>query len=448
MDNEPDWILSGEDRHGIGASVIYLGNISPDLEPVFATIERYWAPGNIDSYPTDHRTLFFESLNNLDREPDIIMQQQIYSYKRFGDGLFTQPFDLNADGFNDFIMTDRQVDQYWTLFFFGGEELDTIPELRLSYPGRGNRIAAGTADYSSGFDVNGDGIDDLLLSRGEVNENVYEHYFHLFLGGAPFDTTPVMSFTSWDIEGILVDSGFSIVPDVNGDGYDDWVLAYWAGHETSFWLFYGCENPQSPLDHPPDLLLQPLPGAEISEAWVCGGDFNGDGYGDIAGSSYEAANFSGVIQIYLGGPDMSGDADIQIFAHNDYDGQFISLGDRIGAVGDYNGDGIDDFVCRRVAVQRDYGNSLVIFAGNREWPGAVENDPVPESYKLMFDIHPNPFNSSAQIRLNLPVFEKSSLSVYDVRGRLVETLIENRAITGSRVLAYKSDEAGVYFVEL
>jgi len=257
-----------------------------------------------------------------------------------------------------------------------------------------------------------------------------------------------MSFTSWDIEGILVDSGFSIVPDVNGDGYDDWVLAYWAGHETSFWLFYGCENPQSPLDHPPDLLLQPLPGAEISEAWVCGGDFNGDGYGDIAGSSYEAANFSGVIQIYLGGPDMSGDADIQIFAHNDYDGQFISLGDRIGAVGDYNGDGIDDFVCRRVAVQRDYGNSLVIFAGNREWPGAVENDPVPESYKLMFDIHPNPFNSSAQIRLNLPVFEKSSLSVYDVRGRLVETLIENRAITGSRVLAYKSDEAGVYFVVL
>jgi len=449
VDNEPDWILSGEDRHGIGYPLIFLGNISPNFQPIFATVEKFWANGNNDpGAPNYYRTQFFEGFGGLDREPDIIMQQATLSWKRFGSGLFTRSFDLNSDGFEEFIMTERNEDIYSTLIYFGGEELDTLPDWRTSYLGRGSRGYVAPANYSGGFDVNGDNIDDLLLSRGEIHNDIYKKYFHLFIGGAPVDTVPVFSFTSWDMEGILTDSGFSLLPDVNGDGYDDWAIAYWAGHETAFWLFFGSENPQSPLDHPPDLLLEPFPGISITEAWVCGGDFNGDGYGDIVGSAHEADINAGVVHIYFGGPDISRDADIQIRGRRDYEGRFLRIGDRIGAVGDYNGDGIDDFVCRTKIDPTQWSNSLVIFAGNREWPGAVDEKPVPESYKLMFDIHPNPFNRSTQIRLNLPICEKSSLSVYDVRGRLVETLIEDRAITGSRIFTYKSDKAGVYFVVL
>ena len=79
-------------------------------------------------------------------------------------------------------------------------------------------------------------------------------------------------------------------------------------------------------------------------------------------------------------------------------------------------------------------------------------EPRPEHYKRdrRFDIFPNPFLQKTTIEYHLCAEERVSLKIYDMAGRLVETLVDRKSETGNRSLSYDAGKlaAGIYFARL
>lgn len=85
----------------------------------------------------------------------------------------------------------------------------------------------------------------------------------------------------------------------------------------------------------------------------------------------------------------------------------------------------------------------------------VEPASAPELVNRLVGNHPNPFNPTTTIRFSLAEAGIASLKIYDVRGRLVRTLLEGPAQPGEHDLRWdgRSDggarvASGVYFMRL
>jgi hypothetical protein len=78
-----------------------------------------------------------------------------------------------------------------------------------------------------------------------------------------------------------------------------------------------------------------------------------------------------------------------------------------------------------------------------------ETGAVPESFTL-FQNYPNPFNPSTTISFELSEPAGVNLSVFDVSGRLVRTLIDESRGRGEHTTVFNSDglASGVYFYRL
>ena len=90
--------------------------------------------------------------------------------------------------------------------------------------------------------------------------------------------------------------------------------------------------------------------------------------------------------------------------------------------------------------------------GNTEvFPLSIHNNFNPDEYRMM-DIYPNPFNSSTTISINPNNLLETpySIYIYDALGRLVETLIDNRKITGKKDIHWNASyqASGIYFIQL
>lgn len=82
-------------------------------------------------------------------------------------------------------------------------------------------------------------------------------------------------------------------------------------------------------------------------------------------------------------------------------------------------------------------------------PTAVVERNTPSRFEL-FDNYPNPFNPSTTIDYNLSVSSLVSLKVYDVLGREVKTLVNERQDAGSHSVEFNADSlpSGVYFYRI
>ena len=74
---------------------------------------------------------------------------------------------------------------------------------------------------------------------------------------------------------------------------------------------------------------------------------------------------------------------------------------------------------------------------------------LPEKFELLGS-YPNPFNPSTRIRFALPETEKVTLSVYDISGRMVATLIDGYREAGSHeaVFEAKGIASGLYIYRI
>ena len=85
-----------------------------------------------------------------------------------------------------------------------------------------------------------------------------------------------------------------------------------------------------------------------------------------------------------------------------------------------------------------------------------EQDIVPEIDRtVLYSNYPNPFNPTTHITFSIPKEGKVNLSVYNIKGQLVKTLVNRRIISGSHIVNWNGQDnagkrvsSGVYFYKL
>jgi len=446
--DEPDISFSSDaERNGVGYRLNYVGNLLPDSFPFFAVHNAVYSAEEIGAYDTLKIELYEGG-----EEMDFISEFRIRTFdgnkQWISKGWWRRPFDFNGDGYHDLITTEAIDENYSRLnIFWGGEDFDTIPDWSYTYEIDGYHSTI--IKPHTGYDINGDGCDDLFIEAGvQGNNRFIDRLWFIYFGDEDPDTIQDLRIDPDELIGDISLNIPCLLPDINGDGYDEWGVSYSTDdpgdHSYGYYIFFGSEEPD--LDD--YLSFEGEHGYAATPNMIAGGDFNGDGFGDIITSSPDAWIGSGGFTIHFGSPWYSGESSIIVRdAEEAYGEDFGSLGGSVGAIGDYNGDGVDDFVMTTNGTPPVF--HLYIFAGNRDWEVGVKEKPIPKSYELSLEAYPNPFNSETTISFVLSIQEDVRLSIYDTQGRLVERLLNRRMPNCVHTVRWSGEgKSGIYFALL
>jgi len=290
---------------------------------------------------------------------------------QLGKGLAS--LDFNGDGIDDLVIQESawnpngNIDSPQTYygrlnFHWGGEDFNASFDAS---------IHGGVKDFSGGTiialgDINNDGKDDLGY-YGNIGSGGVIKVFRIYFGRT--EPSPIPDYElryTWS-QGCEEIYGRPL-GDINADGYDD-VGILVRGHSTDSELFIldGCSMNLIPA------------GTTMKAAYpsfISGiGDVNGDGYDDylvervlqrIGGEHYR-------ITVFFGGENISSPDSLVITEDTNN-----LIEHNVGPLGDLNGDGIDDFLgWRSTGTYRIwYGSSAL----TPQWDLYIYNDEVSYSY--------------------------------------------------------------------
>ncbi|MFK8083524.1 MAG: hypothetical protein AB8B97_24855, partial [Granulosicoccus sp.] len=258
---------------------------------------------------------------------------------------------------------------------------------------------------STAGDVNGDGVDDLIIGArfADPNGNRSAGESYVVFGGSGVVSTPSFDLSTLDgSNGFVVNgndvsdnSGGSVsaAGDVNGDGVDDLIIGALnadsngnrsAGESnvvfgSSLVGNNGSLNLGS-LDGSNGFVLNGIEASNFSGVSVsAAGDINGDGVGDlIIGASSADPNGNsdaGESYVVFGSNGLGSSGSLNLSSLNGSTGfvlNGIEAGDRSGfsvsAAGDINDDGVDDLIIGARSAdpnsKSDAGESYVVFGGS------------------------------------------------------------------------------------
>lgn len=281
--------------------------------------------------------------------------------------------------------------------------------------GDGNNEYAG-ADVSSAGDINGDGIEDFVVTaaRSDVGDNNSGDAYVIF-GGTGVFGTDVAGRQVIDLGNFASDQGFiiagarpgdrtgesvSAAGDVNGDGFDDLIVGARYGDTggtnagDSFVVFGGNASPGTAVGGQQILDLATLTASEgfviigdtsrdfAGTSVSSAGDVNGDGFDDLIIGAFggdDAASNAGEAYVIFGGlnsfsVDSFGRLAIDLSSLNSAQGFIIQgdggndqLGISVSSAGDVNGDGFDDVIVGAHYADDGLPNSgtaYVVFGGS------------------------------------------------------------------------------------
>jgi len=436
MRGNPDMRIGPyHDYESMGRKISFIGDLIGDGPNVFGISSFIFSE---DFQPSDivYKTYIYLGGDDLDSIPDFTLTH-FDSTQRSWSRLVPSndhPCDINGDGYNDLLIHYYLMGAGRFLrVYYGGADFDTIPDFQL-YNGSNNSQPR----EFSGYDLNNDGYDDLLL------HDFHTHRF--YFGGSPPDTIP--DLVIYDNQFATEERQYEItyitmVPDINGDGYDDWTIGMFFGgwdYGEAEWLFLGGDS----LTLEPFRQLEPAEfphGAGIAK----GGDVNGDGLNDLIVTS----RYFGVhdLRVYLGSPWVDEEPVYAITAMPDEIPSLANMWMANNAHGDFNGDGVADFFLNAGGgYGSEMNRKLAIYLGNPHWHLGVADDEAHQPpAKLSMSVSPNPFNSTTTIRYTAPPLSDCELTILDISGREI-ALADVSA--GDGVYPWTAPESGVYIVRL
>ncbi|MBD3163185.1 MAG: hypothetical protein GF346_12040 [Candidatus Eisenbacteria bacterium] len=273
-DATADWFVDGEAAGDhFGGSVASAGDVNADgFEDLLVGAYSADAGGN----GRGRAYLFYGSWDG-NTTPDLTFSGE-GDNDRFGDSV-EGAGDLNADGYDDFVIGTRETAGK-AYVFFGGPSADEVPDLILEQEAQNDRFGRALA---GGGDLNGDGHPDLVIgadSNDGGGNNAGRLY--VYFGGPSFDGVADLLITGTHAYQSLGTS-VAFAGDLNGDGYDD--IAAGAPHEVyqgdetgTVYVFFGGPAPDG---DPDDFLYTTSESAFLGSSLAAAGDLNADGFGDL-----------------------------------------------------------------------------------------------------------------------------------------------------------------------
>ena len=249
--------------------------------------------------------------------------------------------DLNADGCADFVIGAANADGVFAdvgraYAFLGGAHLDSLPDAIVL--GRTPSGLAGSSLAAIG-DVNGDGYDDWLVASPNYDTGATPRFtgkVWLHLGAAALNGSNDKTFDT-PRPGSLAFYGTGLAGIGDFDGDGAPDFAIGGLVAGGDSISAYVYRGGTVFDAFPDLPLHMPPG--WSTRAITAGDVNGDGWNDVVvGTSGNPSG--GRIFVYYGGPGADGEPDVVLASGTTY----IDLFGWTVACGDVNGDGFADIL--------------------------------------------------------------------------------------------------------
>jgi len=334
------------------------------------------------------------NLANLDGNNGFTMNGAFISNGKFVSGAG----DINGDGIDDFLSGGFSGS---SVIFGNKKPWPAIMDLRTlngtnGFQINGIRGSSGSFFVSGAGDVNGDGIDDILIGDSRFNNWAGQSYV-VFGSKEPWSARINISSLNggngFAIDGIHPDdhSGASVsgAGDVNGDGMDDILIGASRANNKAgqSYVVFGSKEPWPArmslhiLNGANGFILNGVSGEIFDSIAVSGaGDINADGIADlIIGSTGHTINENrrGQSYVIFGSkkmwPSSINLADLD--GNNGFIIMGIDLADRSGSSvsggGDVNGDGIDDIIIGAPGANGSVGQTYIVFGGNKQWPRII-----------------------------------------------------------------------------
>ncbi|WP_144876322.1 beta strand repeat-containing protein, partial [Hyella patelloides] len=316
--------------------------------------------------------------------------------------------DINNDGFDDIIVGSSEK----SAVVFGAEN-GFAAEFDLSSLDGNNGFTFLSNNFLSSVseagDVNGDGIDDLII--GGDNHDELDQSYVVFGSesefSAEFDLSLLDGNNGFALNGVETNrdlgSSVSSAGDINADGIDDLIIR---ASESSYVIFgsatgFNANFDLTTIDGSNGFVINGLSQNDFSGSSVGGaGDFNGDGIDDVIVGSLGDA----IENYVIFGSNDGFSPSLNVNTIDSSQGLVLrgiddneSFGVSVSGAGDINNDGVDDLIIGAESgdVEPDLtsaGKSYVVF-GN--------------AY-LTLDLN----GSNADVDLN-PIFEGETIAIVD-----------------------------------